>query len=96
MEEGPPPLEDMTDFLAKRQVVQPQPKATIVSPSDVPQPKPTASGLKKGFFSAPKAKRKKAAPELPLLKPKAQRNPLELADVQAAMQYTETNQAGTL
>mmetsp|Transcript_32681 Transcript_32681/g.56825 ORF Transcript_32681/g.56825 Transcript_32681/m.56825 type:complete len:322 (+) Transcript_32681:1316-2281(+) len=95
VDEEPPPLEDMSEFLAKRHIVEEAPKAVIVQPQAVPAAKPKASGLKKGFFNAapkPKAKVKKQ-PEIPLIKAKQQRNPLELPDVQAAMQYTETNQS---
>lgn len=96
MEEEPPPLEDMSEYLAKRNVVQDAPKAVIKPTEQPPMSKPKESGLKKGFFSAPKTKPKKKAQAITLIKPQLKKNPLELPEVQAAMQYTEMNQSGMI
>jgi hypothetical protein len=99
-DEEPPPLDDMTPALEKRNAElklkkQRKEELKVLAEERKVAEKGTdkkfATGLKKGFFdSKPKPKRKvPAEAKIPLIKPK---NPgttgLEIPEVQAAMQYT--------
>lgn len=100
-DDEPPPLEDMTEYLAARGI-KPEEKSKpieVVKEVKVEEKKVEkfASGIKKGFFNqAPKQAKKvvkKVEPEIVEIKKtnKPQENPLVLKEVQQAMNYTTQN-----
>lgn len=89
-DDEPPPLEDMTEFLASKGIevpvkTRPMPEAAKVEVAA--KPAPFAAGMKKGFFNQPVRKKK----EIVEVKPVKKENPLVLKEVQEAMKYTNEN-----
>jgi hypothetical protein len=101
-DDEPPPLEDMSSYLAAKGIEIPIKSKPLEEAKKLPEPvqkapeKSTfAPGIKKGFFNqGPKQPRKKPEPkeEIITIKPQQKKeNPLVLKDVQQAMQYTNEN-----
>lgn len=101
-DDEPPPLEDMTEYLAARGIraeEKSKPVEVVVRDVKVEENKQEkfAPGIKKGFFNqAPKQVRKvvkKDEPEIVTIKKnnKPPENPLVLKEVQQAMNYTTQN-----
>ena len=106
-DDEPPPLEDMSEYLAARGVTvktesKPVPAAPMVQPISEESKKPEkfAPGIKKGFFNQPpKSSTKsiktpaKSEPEVIEIKKPSNppQSPLVLKEVQQAMNYTTQN-----
>jgi hypothetical protein len=81
-----PPLEDMSHVVdIKKKVEQPKPLTAAQKPKEF-------SGLKKGFFSAPKTTKPKSTPkpivvdeDIPFIKPQTTKSSLEFEEVRNAM-----------